>query len=131
LSKVFLLNLSNSQKRAFPTLATAIVHADGRASVSEEALMARLQAELGLGAAAIFAVDEALAAFRDPPARRAALIELVGIAWCDGDVADAEAALLDCFAEKWSIGPEERIAIFNWVERQTALWSEADRLIRG
>lgn len=128
---MFLHDLSDDQKRAFPALATAIVHADGRASVSEDALMARLRAELGPEAAAISAIDEALTAFQDAPARRVALIELVGIAWCDGEVADAEAALLDRFAEEWSIGPEERIAIFNWVERQTALWSEADRLIRG
>ena len=127
---MFLSELTPLQRAGFAILVHEIVHADGRLAVEEEAILSRLNAEGGIQAdPVIMSFENALAAFAATEHRRAAMIELIGVCWSDGILADKEAAVLDRIADAWAIEPQVRFDMIDWVKRQTALFAEACTLI--
>lgn len=127
---MFLREFSKEQQHALLTLVRAIVRADGMIDDREQHVLEHLVAE---GAIPIdfvdMPIDEASSLFIGASDRRAALLELVAVSWVDGQVADPETELLDCLADEWSIGPDERARMEDWVGRQIALYAEARAIV--
>ncbi len=124
---VFLYDLTEEERSAFPTLARAVIHADQRLCSHEHDYLERLQRELIVEAEQL-SFDQALAAFRTPAARRAAYCELLAIAWIDEGFADEEAVLLERIAGEWRLSPDDQVAIHQWVHEQTAHVARARQL---
>lgn len=126
---MFLQGLSPDARAGFAALAHALVHADGRLAAEEAAILDRVRAEAGAFEGGHLDVEAALACIGDPAQRRAAFLELIGICWSDGMIADEEAVLLDRVADGWAIEGAERAAAIDWVKRQSALIDDARALI--
>lgn len=129
---MFLTGLSAHERAGFAALAHALVHADGRLSNEEQAILERLHAEAGAfdKKGEHPGVDEAAATISEPAQQRAAFLECIGICWSDGTIADQEAVVLDRIADAWSISPADRSAMVEWVKRQADLVDDAQSLIR-
>lgn len=128
---MFIAILTATERVAFAALAHALVHADGRLVEEEAAVLARLGIESGSAVPDPIAMtlDEAIGEIDGDAARRAAMLELMGIGWADGALADAEAVLLDRIADAWGLDSSTRSAMIDWVARQVALVEEASALI--
>ena len=131
--RLFLKGLSAHGRAGFAALAHALVHADGRLSDEEQAILARLRVEAGGfdEKSEHPGIDEAAAAISEPAQQRAAFLECIGICWSDGVIADQEAVVLDRIADAWSIGSADRLAMVEWVKRQAELFDDARSLIRA
>ena len=127
---MFLSELTLLQRGGFGVLVHEVAHADGRLAGEEQTVLARLEAEGGpLPNSTAMSFENALSTFVETEHRRAAMIELIGVCWSDGVLADEEALVLDRIADAWAIEPSLRSDMIDWVKRQTALLTEARTLI--
>lgn len=128
---MFLSGLSPRGRAGFAALAHELVHADGRLSAEEQLILDRLRVEAGTldGEPAELAFEDAVASIDDVRQQRAAFIECIGICWSDGEIADGEAVILDRIADAWAIAAADRVAMVDWVKRQSALLADARALI--
>ena len=123
---MFLTPLTPAQKRAFMTLATMVMRADGRSSRFERELMKTLTAEMGMpdtpeGMDLIAAAAE----FVDWESRVRAILELIGIARSDCDFDKRESEVIRDIAREFGITDGEFEILDDWVFRQLALAREA------
>lgn len=131
---MFLGTLNNDQKRAFLVLADAVINADRRLALQEEAMVAQMRAEMGLPPdEPVPAMDEAtaVAAFDNRRARVAAMLELNGLGLADAEMAPEEAVVLARIGTAFGFSEAEGLGQRDWVLRQIALVHEAGAMMLG
>ena len=123
---MFLAPLKPAQKRAFMTLATIVMRADGRSSRFERELMKTLTAEMGMpDTPNDMDLVAAAAEFADWESRVRAILELIGIARADCDFDKRESEVIRDIAKSFEITDGEFEILDDWVFRQLALAREA------
>jgi uncharacterized tellurite resistance protein B-like protein len=121
---MFLNLLTERQKQSFLALATKVVMADG-AVVPEEHVMLNVRvAEMGGGIKAppeeIYG-EPNFAVFDTQRARIIVLLELMVIAYSDGEYHEDERPIIRQLAEKFEIGEADMEQFEDWAKRQSPL----------
>lgn len=129
---MFLHTMTQTEKLAFVGLARAIVEADGVTHEAERELLRAIALEAGARIEDVppRVVDDTLIeAFPTPRSRRAAMLELMGIAFADGSMHRSESAVITDVARQFKIADEDVIWMNRWVARQVGLAAEAERFL--
>ena len=114
---MFLVDLSPDEKKAFFSLATDMIAADGKVTESEQTMLQLLMAELGLspGDSPRVAIEQALDVLAGSDSTEAVLTELIGLALVDQEYPDEERALVTRVAEALGISSREQRSLEQWV----------------
>lgn len=131
---MFLDRLAAPEREALLSVAARLLAVDGVNDAEWSALSA-LTAQAGVGPRwapdTSATIDALLGRIQKPTSRRAALLELLGLAHADRTYADEERAFIEHAAEVLAISPTTLALMENWVVRQLALAREAELLLRG
>lgn len=125
---MFLSMLTPDEQTAFIFLAKEFIETDKVVSLKEKeilALMSREALNSSGGKATIASPDEAIKVIRSPKARSITMLEILGIAYADGEYQREERLFIQNLADEFGIAPVTLAAMENWVLRQVALNSEA------
>ena len=125
---MFLDELSPEQRRAVLVLARQIIDADRRLAIQEVERLDRLYVEAGLGAEMASApteVGDLNVVFSTPRARVVAVIELLLVAYADGEFAASELAAVRDLAARMELDAGVWEAVLDWAERYNRLLAEA------
>ena len=126
--------LDMEEKRAFTLLAEKLIEADGIVVGREEAALAALKAERGLGQSgddAARSVEELSGVFKDRGSRVATLLELFGLAYSDKNFDMGELSLIASVAHFMGLSGDELEALEKWVRDHVSLVRRAMVLMRG
>ncbi len=123
---MFLRTLNLEEKRAFLSLASRFIAADGRLDPKEEAMLAEMKQEMGIDQGWEGRAEaQLLSSFKTRPSRIAALLELLGLAHSDSEYSAQESAFVARAAQAFGVEPLELATLENWILRQIALMREA------
>ena len=107
---MFLASLPNEQKKAFLSLAQAMISADGVLNEDETEMMEQYRKEMTLpaGEAEAQPVESAVAAFKGASAgvQKQIVFELLALAFVDKDYAEQEKSLLEKVAGDFNLDRE-------------------------
>jgi len=129
---MFLHRLSPDQQRVFIGLAKNFIEVDAIVEVAEAEALQRMQAETGISIASTEPLPptaENLAVFETPESRAAVMLELVALAYGDGDVHPRENVAIQEVATVFEIPTEKLLQMEGWVVRHRALLREAEHLL--
>ena len=130
---VFLAELSPEQRRAVLVLARQVIDADRRLAIQEVEGLDRLYAEAGLepeGASAPTEVGDLNHVFSTQRARVVAVLELLLVAYADGELAASEVAAIRDLAARMELDAGVWESVLDWARRYNALLAEARRFGR-
>ena len=127
---MFLAKLSPPQQDAFLQLAAQLVAVDGEITPDELEMLS----EIAMGATDWVPQDDLpiaglVAAFDDTVSRRAALVELIGLAHADTVYGPEEREFIADLARRMSVSPARLAQLEAWVVRQLALTAEGLALL--
>ena len=128
---MFLNNLSETEKKAFLTLAKEFILVDGKLSPEEEDLVKIMKAEMGIDAgfpAGEKSRIELFSLFSSKKSRISALIEMEGLGYANMEYHIQEKEFIKEMADSFGISTDELDTIDEWVVRQVALLYEAHEL---
>src|SRR5688572_17326441 len=114
---MFLHTLNDRQQSAFLSLAKQFIAADEVLSGEEYNHLELMMAEIGWDfdeEVTDRPLDELVAELDSGPARRVALLELVGVGHADSHFSPQENAFIRNLAERWGLRPLELERIENW-----------------
>jgi uncharacterized tellurite resistance protein B-like protein len=126
---MFLNHLSETEKKAFLTLAKEFILVDGELSPEEEDLVKIMEAEMGIREGfpdGEKSRKELFSMFENKKSRIAALIEMQGLGYANMEYHIQEKAFVNEMAESFGITEDELDRIDEWVVRQVALLYEAN-----
>jgi uncharacterized tellurite resistance protein B-like protein len=129
---MFLFHLAPAEREVFMGLAKHLIGADGREGPAEAAALQSLEAELGLAVeeiAALAPTREALATFASRSSRGAALLELLALAYADGEPHPDEMELLKTIAAGLGISELRLLEMEHWVVQQLPLSAQASAFL--
>ncbi len=128
---MFLNNLSETEKKAFLTLAKEFILVDGVLSPEEEELVRIMKAEMGISEGfpeGEKSHQELFSLFNSRKSRISALIEMEGLGYANMEYHVQEKEFIKEMAETFGITADELDTIDEWVVRQVALLYEAHEL---
>ncbi len=124
---MFLNLLSERQKQSFLALATKVVMADGGVVPEEHVTLNVRVAEMGGGIKAppeeIYG-EPNFAVFDTQQARIIVVLELMVIAYSDGEYHDDERPIISQLSKAFGIGATEMLQFEDWAKRQSPLSAE-------
>ncbi len=122
---MFLKGLNAMQQKLFLGVAQQLAEADDKISVQERDMLNALSEEMGQQEMIPNPDDDVLEAFfPDKASRAAVMLEIIGLATCDG-IVPAENRLIKRLQRVFSISAADLAAYRNWVKRFFALRAEA------
>lgn len=122
---MFLKGLNAMQQKLFLGVAQQLAEADDKISVQERDMLNALSDEMGQQELIPNPDDDVLEAyFPDKASRAAVMLEIIGLATCDG-VVPAENRLIKRLQRVFAIPAADLAAYRNWVKRFFALRAEA------
>jgi len=130
---MFLYRLTPSQQQTFIGLAKKFIEVDAIVEVVEAEALQRMEAETGISAASVEALPptaEHLAVFDTPVSRNVVVLELLGLAYGDGEIHPRENAVITEVATSFGISEGKLYEMADWVARQVALTREAQRFLQ-
>lgn len=132
--KLFLADLSNSEKKAFLHLAGLMVLADGRVTTEEREMLLDVQEEMDIKVAEESPgtekdLDELCQSVVLPRARVKILLELASFAFVDHDYDERERELLRAVAKIWQLDDISVVRIEEWAHKRVELAREAAEII--
>ena len=125
---MFLDELSPEQRRAVLVLARQVIAADRRLAIQEVERLDRLYVESGLepeGSDAPTQVGDLNHVFPDARTRVVAIIELLLMAYADGEFAQTELAAVRDLAARMELDAGLWESVLDWAGRYNVLLSEA------
>lgn len=123
---MFLQKLSCIQQKIFLGLAKEVVEADSKILLREKIYLKQLSDEIGSDDLVVKPNNDLiLDNYQDKPTRIILLIELIGLAYSDGDFAKEEDLLIFGIAELFGVPRQEYNKYVSWVRRFTKLFKEA------
>lgn len=126
---MFLSRLAPPEKLAFYSLAHAVAAAQSGVSAQESALLDAALGEMGLsGHPSLQSLGEACASVNSAVSRRVVLLELLMIAMIDGDIAEAELAIIHQASELLGIQQELKRA-HDWATAMLTVYRSGERFI--
>lgn len=126
---MFLHYLTETEKKAFLTLAKEFIIVDGELSHEEEHLMTIMKAEMGLENGypdGQISRQELFKMFESRRSQIAAVIEMQGLGYANMEYHTQEKAFVQEMAESFGLTEDELAEIDDWVVRQVALLYEAN-----
>lgn len=130
---MFLYRLSPSQRRTFIGIAKTFIEVDAIVEVVEAEALHRMEAETGISAASVeplLPTPENLSTFDTPASRAAVMLELLGLAYGDGELHARENAFITEVATTFGISEGKLFEMAKWVVRQVAMTREAQRFLQ-
>lgn len=129
---MYLIGLENPEKAAFYALAKHLADADDGVLSAEREVLDLFKKELGLqDEPAEISVEAACNEFVSAPSKRIALLELLLLAYSDGDVGPNEKILLDRVCYAFDIKQAQLSSAQVWAQGMNALNRSGLRFIRG
>lgn len=132
---MFIHMLTPDERRAFFGLAKQLIAADGKIADEELHALRHIELEAGMSADEVAPTDGAdprvIAALKGKKARAATLLELLGLAYADREYHPKENAMIKSVAAALDVTDNELLQMENWVLRQMALATEAERFFEG
>jgi len=128
---MFLHELSPEQRRAFLVLARHVIDADHRLAMQEVERLDRLYVEAGVPAETASApsgVGDLNLLFGTPRSRVVVLLDLLLVAYADGDLHERELASVRSVAARLGVDAGTFEAALDWAQRHQALVDEAAHL---
>lgn len=123
---MFLRDFNENQQKLFLGLARELIEADNVISAQEKQLIASLSIEMGQNELIRNPSDDVLREFfPDKISRVAAMLELVGLACCDGDFSVEEDAVLKRVQKIFEISDEQLKSYRDWVKKLYQTYGEA------
>lgn len=129
---MFLFHLTPAERRAFAGLAQHLIAADERQQAAETGELQRLEAELGIPVAssrALAPTSEVLGTFVSRTSRVSVVLELLTLAYADGEPHPNEMEMLKSVAVGLGISELRLLEMEDWVVRQMALSAEVSALL--
>jgi uncharacterized tellurite resistance protein B-like protein len=129
---MFLFHLNPEERRAFVGLAKQLIAADAREQPNEAGVLRLMALELGIPVADLPATPprpEVLATFSSKASRVAVLMELLTLAYADGEPHPDEMELLNKVAAGLQIPELRLLEMEDWIVRQLSLNSEANAFL--
>lgn len=129
---MFLFHLNPEERRAFVGLAKQLIAADAREQPEEAGVLRLMELELGIPVADLPATPpraEALATFSSKQSRVAVLMELLTLAYADGEPHPKEMDLLETVAAGLGIPELRLLEMEDWIVRQLSLNAEANAFL--
>ncbi|HEU4580035.1 MAG TPA: TerB family tellurite resistance protein [Polyangiaceae bacterium] len=130
---MFLFHLSRDERRAFVGLAKHLIAADAREQPDEIGVLRLMERELGIPVAELPATPpraDVLATFSSKASRVAVLMELLTLAYADGEPHPEEMELLKTVAAGLQIPELRLLEMEDWIVRQLSLNAEANAFLR-
>jgi tellurite resistance protein len=129
---MFLSQLTPPQQDAFLQLAAQLVAVDGHFSVEEQVMLSELAiSTVDWVPGEVIPIAELIEAFDEPRSQAAALLELIRLAYADGDYGTEERAFIASLAQRMAITGERLARMEAWVVRRLALMAEGLALLEG
>lgn len=126
---MFLYKFDKNQQSLFLGLADKLIKADHVVCKNEERIMEGFKSEVGHFDVNSDLSDENLKnAFKTKEAKAVLMLELIGIAICDGDISEEEKQELKKIQIVLAIGDDAMKQFSDWVNRLSGLYSEAFKL---
>jgi uncharacterized tellurite resistance protein B-like protein len=129
---MFLHALEPAEVHAFLGIAKHLIDADGRRDDAELRMLRFAEAETGVGAADVPSCAPSASVaqvVRTRRSRRAVLLELLGLAYADGEYHPHEREVIRAVSALFDVGDAELVKMEDWVQRQIALAAEANRFM--
>jgi uncharacterized tellurite resistance protein B-like protein len=129
---MFLFHLNSDERRAFVGLAKHLIAADDRERPDEVGVLRLMERELGIAVAELPATPphaEVLAKFSSKASRVAVLMELLTLAYADGEPHPEEMELLKTVAAGLEIPELRLLEMEDWIVRQLSLNSQANAFL--
>src|SRR5262245_146114 len=129
---VLLFHLTSEERSAFVGLAKHLISADAREQPGEAGVLRLMEAELGIPVADVPATPpepEVLRTFTSRVSRTVVVLELLTLAYSDGEPHPDEMELLKTVAGGLGISELRLLGMEDWVVRQTALNAEANAFL--
>lgn len=129
---MYLAGLEDPEKAAFYALAKHLAEADDGVLSEEKEVLELFKKELGLqDEPAEIAVEAACNKFTSAPSKRIALLELLLLAYSDGDVGPNEKVFLARVGAAFGIEKAQLSSAQVWAQGMNALNRNGLRFIRG
>ena len=128
---MFVHELSPEQRRAFLVLARQVIDADNRLAIQEVERLDRLYVEAGVGtemAGAPSGVGDANLLFGTPRSRVVVLLDLLLVAYADGQLHPREVAAVRSVAAQLEVDAGTFEHALDWARRYQALVHEGEGL---
>jgi hypothetical protein len=128
MEQMFLTLLNDRQKTAFLALAGRVIRSDARLSLDENGLRDLINREMGLPrdlAIQPAEIKDVVKEFDSRNPRIAVLLELLGLAYSNGDCSKESKRMIEQIAAEFAVSDSELLAMENWALRQLALACEA------
>jgi len=123
---MFLKDFNEYQQKLFLGLARELIEADNVISEQEKTLIAALSSEMGQQELIRNPSDDVLKEFfPDRISRVSVMLELVGLATCDGQFAAEEDAIIKRVQRIFEISDDQVNAYQNWVKKLFQTYGEA------
>lgn len=129
---MFLHAMTRDERLAFIGLAKTIIEADGVTHEAEVNLLSAIALEAGTRAETVprRAIDTTLRdVFSTKRSQRAVMLELLGIAYSDGELHERESLLINEIARQFRLTEDDVLWMENWVSRQIQLAADAERFL--
>ncbi len=130
---MFVYMLTTEQRRAFFGLAKHLIAVDGKIEDRELRALQQIEIEAGLSSSDIEPSEpteqRVLDVLKGKPARAAALLELLGLAYADSEYHPSESDVIRSLAAGLGVSDAELLQMENWVLRQMALATEAEQFL--
>ena len=126
--KMFLSNLTEPQKTAFYNIALGLIYSDDILDINEAHLMAKFKSEMGLSNEKIPKNEntkDLLKAFDTKQSKAILVLELLILAYSDGDFNVDESTYIREIVDTLGINSFDFTEMRWWVEKKTALDREA------
>jgi uncharacterized tellurite resistance protein B-like protein len=120
---MFVESMSREEKAALLGALGYLASADGEFSHEEVSFLEVMASVLGLEASKVLTsegrtLEEIIAPIQDPRHQRAAVIELVRLAWADEHFSEAEVGVIGQIAEIFQLDAKTLAAIKEWVQQE-------------
>ena len=123
---MFLKGLTDTQQKLFLGIARELIEADDKITDSERTLINNLSAEMGQQELIRNPSDEVLQEFfPDKGSRAAIMLELIGLAACDGNFAIENDQVISRLRKVFALGDDQMTTYVNWVKKLFEVQAEA------
>ena len=131
---MFIDRLTPEERRPFLSVAYRLLAVDG-VTEDELAALSMLTTQAGIGQEwspdTTTPLDDLLSVIKSPMARRATMMELIGLAYADLTFGPEERAFIKHAADLMALSVTETAQMENWVLQQLNLARQAELLLRG
>lgn len=129
---MFIDKMNPEQQSALLGFAEQIINSDGHVDVCEETMLGIIRSQMAPSVQKKdIPIEDIANVF---PSRADAvylLLELIGVAYADGDFHPTERELCSQIGKQLNLCEDDLLALDTWCQRQFALVAEVSRLIKG